>query len=336
MILRLRAIVERLASLWLTLGCIVLALVIAVTGETLNLAMGVSMAAPFAVLCVNLLAAVVTNPKLYRQCGLLGFHLALAGLACLAAIDQLVALEGHVEVTEGAAFDSRLVESKMGPLHPGGLDRVRFVQGDIAINYAPGLKRMDTRSVVRVPSGAHGWASLVVGDDKPLVFGAYRFYTSFNKGYAPVLTFFDRQGASHRGTVHLPSYPLNYYKQGNQWTPPGEIAPIKLWLHLPTPVFKKEEHWRFQKPESASLVVIDGPRRHELRPGGVVEIGSGKLRFDGLRSWMGYTITYNPLLPWMLAAAAVGILCLCWHVARRAIRTPWRAGPLSEDVADAA
>jgi len=336
MIRRLRAMTERLASLWLTLGCVVLALIIAVTGEAFDLAIGVAMAVPFAVLCVNLLAAVATNPKLYRQYGLLGFHLALAGLACLAALDRLVALEGHVEVTEGAAFDPRLVESKTGPLHPGGLDRVRFIQGDIAINYAPGLKRRDTRSVVRVPSGARGWSSVVVGDDKPLVFGAYRFYTSFNKGFAPLLTFFDGQGAPHRGTVHLPSYPLNYYKQGNQWTPPGETAPIKLWLHLPTPLFKKQNHWQFQKPDAASLVVIDGQRRHELRPGGVVEIGSGKLRFDGLRSWMGYTITYNPLLPWMLAAAAVGILCLCWHVAQRVVRMPWRAASLSEDTADAA
>ena len=336
MIRHVRIIWRALASLRLTLGCILLALAIALTGEAFGVAFGTYMTIPFALLCLNLLAAVATNPKLYRHGGLLGFHLALAALALLAAFDQLLTLSGHVEVTEGAAFDPGLVQAEAGPLHPGGLERVRFVQGGFTVKYAPGLKRRDTRSMVQVRSGNNGWRTVIVGDDRPLVFGDFRFYTSFNKGFAPLLTFFDKQGVPHRGTVHLPSYPLNYYKQGNRWTPPGGSRPIKLWLHLPKPAFETQENWQFQKPESAALVVIDGGNRYELRPGGVVDIGLGKLRYEGLRSWMGYTITYSPLLAWMLAAAATAILCLAWHVARGVMRTPWHAASGRREADDAA
>jgi len=336
MIRQVRDIGGLLASLWLTLGCILLALAIGLMGEAFDVAIGNFMAVPFALLCLNLLAAVVKNPKLYRQGGLLGFHIALAGLALLAAFDQLLTLSGHVEVTEGASFDSGLVQAEAGPLHPGGLERVRFVQGGFTINYAPRLKRRDTQSTVRVPSGANGWHTMTVGDDRPLVFGNFRFYTSFNKGFAPLLTFVDSQGVSHRGTVHLPSYPLNYYKQGNRWTPPGGSRPIKFWLHLPKPVFEMQQHWQFQKPESASLIVIDGDKRHEVRPGEAIDISKGKLRYEELRTWMGYKITYSPLLPWMFAAAAIAILCLGWHVVRRVTQTPWLAGSGRRDVADVA
>jgi len=312
-----------LASLWVTLASIAAAAVVALAGQGTAMPVGLYIALPFAALFVNLVAALATNPVLRRQGGLLGFHLALAGLALLVATDRLMAFYGHVEISEGAVFDPTLVEANAGPLHPWKLDRVRFAQGGFDISYAPGMKRRDTVSEIFVPDGHDGWQRALIGDDRPLIAAGYRFYTSFNKGFAPVLSYVAPDGVTHRGAVHLPSYPLNYFKQGNDWVLPGTEERVKLWLHLPGPVYDEARAWRFRKPEDARLVLIDGERRYELRPGETLAVRGGSLRYDELRSWMGYTISYNPLVPWMLAAAVLSILAFGWHAVAKFRRTPW-------------
>lgn len=322
-----------LASLQVTLGCLAAAAAVVVVGQNGDWPVGVAIAAPFGMLFVNLAAALATNRVLRSQAGLLGFHLALAGLALLIALDRLMAFYGHVEVTEGAAFDPALVEASAGPLHPWEIDAVRFVQGPFEINYAPGMKRRDTVSTVYLPNSS-GVRSVEVGDDNPLVAGNYRFYTTFNKGFAPLVTFITRDGVRYRGSVHLPSYPLNYYKQGNDWTLPGTTTLVKLWLHVSEPVYVEQAAWRFQKPNDAALVVIDEDGRHELGLGESVELRDGLLRYDGLLGWMGYTISYNPLMPWMLAAVVVGLACFAWHIFGKVRAMPWdREQP---EIADAA
>jgi cytochrome c biogenesis protein len=313
-----------MASLRVTLAGLIAAAVVALIGQDGTWPIGVYIALPFAVLFVNLVAAVATNPALRAQGGLLGFHLALAGLALLVAADRLTAFYGHVEVTEGTAFDPTLVEANAGPFHRPGLDRIRFTQGGFEIHYAPGMKRRKTFSTVYLADGAS--RAVTVGDDSPLVAGGYRFYTTFNKGFAPVVTFIAADGTAHSGSIHLPSYPLNYYKQGNEWEIPGTGVRMKLWLHIPSPVYAEDRAWRFRKPEDATLVLVDGQRRHELRPGDVIEVGGGMLRYEELRSWMGYTISYNPLISWILAAAAVAAFCLLWHSIARFRRSAWDRG----------
>lgn len=324
MIRAAHSIACRLASLWLTLVCVTTAAGVALTGHFADASIGVWIAVPFGMLGLNLLAALAVTPKLRRQGGLLGFHLSLAGLALLAAADQLISLSGHVEITEGAPFDARMVEAEAGPLHPWRLDRVRFVQAGFQIDYAPRMKRRDTRSTVLLPAGGGGWREVVVGDDNPVVVDDYRFYTSFNKGFAPVLTYTDRGGRAHTGSVHLPSYPLNYFKQGNEWALPDGTGSVKLWLHIPEPVYDPESFWQFDKPDDAVLVVIAGEDRHELRPGDSVAVNAGTLRYEELRGWMGYTIAYNPLTPWMLASVVIAVLCLAWHMATKFMRVPWQ------------
>ena len=320
---RFRTILCGLASLWLTLVCVVGAAGIAMAGQLTDCVVGPSMAIPFAAMFINLLAAVATTSKLRRHIGLLGFHLALAVLALLVAADRLVAMSGHVEVTEGAYFDPNLVKAKVGPLHRWRLDDIRFIQGDFIINYAPGMKRRETRSTVHMPSTDESWKSVVVGDDVPLTVDGYRFYTSFNKGFAPVITYTNSSGESYSGAIHLPSYPLQYYKQGNEWTPPGTAEKVKFWLQIPQPVYAEDDPWIFSKPENATLVVLENGERRELRPGDRLRYGSGILRYDELRVWMGYTISYNPLTPWMAGSVIVAVLSLVLHVAWKFTRYSW-------------
>lgn len=321
------SIAAALASLRLTFACLVAAATIAVVSQLTDRPFALYLAAPFALLFINLVAALVVTPKMRQQPGLLGFHLALAILALLAAFDRLMAFSGHVEVTAGAAFDPALVQASAGPLHRPSLSEIAFIQGDFTIQYSPGMKRRETVSHVRVPDGGTGWRTISFGDDRPLIASGYRFYTTFNKGFAPVLTYVDGTGQSHSGAVHLPSYPLNYYKQGTDWLPPGAGQAIKLWLHLPDQVYEEDARWEFETPQNTKLVVMQGDERHELRPGDEMATHDGILRYDGLRSWMGYTIDYAPLTPWMLGAVVVGVLFLAWHVLSKQLRKPWCEAP---------
>ena len=269
---------------------------------------------PAAASFVSLVAALLVQPKLKAQPALFAFHALLALLVVLVAADQLTAVKGHVEMTEGTGFDASLAKIDAGPLHPYGLDRVAFVQGPFDINYLPGMKRRETVSRVQIPDGGGQWREVSVGDDDPLIFGNYRFYTSFNKGFAPVITYADAGGRTMTGAVHMPSYPLNDYEQGNEWTPPGG-RPVKLWLSLAEPVYQVDGSWNFRKPDNPVLVVIDGENRQELSRGEVADLGGGaSIRFEALRSWMGYTITSNIFAPWIIATAVAACLSLAAHL----------------------
>jgi len=273
---------------------------------------------PVAGLFINLIAALAAYATLRTQPMLFAFHAMLAVLALLIGLDRLTALKGHVEVTEGASFDASLAQIEAGPLHPYALDDVAFVQGGFEIQYLPGMKRRETISQVRIPAGAGEWQEARVGDDDPLIAGNYRFYTSFNKGFAPVITYTNASGQSVTGAVHMPSYPLRDFDQGNEWTPPGwsrDREPVKLWLSLGEPIYDENTAWTFRKPADPALVVIDGEERHELTLGqGVALAGGGTIRFDDLRSWMGYTITANLFNAWMLAVVLAACLALAAHL----------------------
>ncbi len=181
-------------------------------------------------------------------------------------------------------------------------------------------------SLLQVPDGAGRWHQVRVGDDDPLISNSYRFYTSFNKGFAPVLTYIGPDGASVTGAVHMPSYPLRDFDQGNDWVPPGG-DPLKLWLSIPEPVFDADEEWVFRKPEDPVLVVLEGAARHELALGQVTALSGGAaVRFDGLRTWMGYSIAANLFNAWMAAVAIAATLALGVHLWGRFLPASGAAG----------
>lgn len=295
------------------LGMVVAVLVLC---RVLDSPAGRWVAVPLAGLCVNLVAAVAVNGKLRRDLGLLVFHLGLALLAGTAALGRLFAFDGHVEVTEGAALDPAQVVGQGGPLHPRRFAEAAFVQGAFKINYLPGMKRRETRSRVSVSDGAGGWVQHVVGDDTPLILAGYRYYTTHNKGYAPVLAW-TVKGRTETGAVHLPSYPANDFRQGTEWQLPDGSGEVALWLSMPTPAYSETASWEFRKPDDARLVVIDGEKRHELAPGDEVGVRGGSLRYVGLNTWMGYTIFYDPTLPWLVAEALLAVVGLGIHAAVR-------------------
>jgi cytochrome c biogenesis protein len=316
---------RRLASLRLTLVLIALLAVGTALAFRLEGARTWPMVAPLALLAVNLLAAIATNGVFRRQTWLLVFHLALVALLLLVAAGRLTYLKGMVGVTDGATFDGRLAEDERGPWHAGALESVRFVNAGFAIDYAPGLQRGATRNEVLWQSAGGRWEKAVIGDQHPLVIAGYRFYTTFNKGFAPIFHWQGADGAQLYGSVQLPSYPMHEYGQALEWTPPGGRTPVWVMLDIDEVVIDPDEHAEFRLPERYTLVVRVGEARHVLRPGDSVALPDSTLTFDGLRAWMGYRVFYDWTLPWLLAACAVAVISLAGHFWQKFAARPWDA-----------
>jgi len=205
----------------------------------------------------------------------------------------------------------------------GRLDKVEFIQGAYTVNYAPGLKRGLTHSEVFLPGPGGEVISRDVGDDRPLVLERYRFYTTHNKGFAPILTWLPTQGPSISGRINMPSYPLYDYKQDNQWTPPGTQQKIKFWLQLQTGM-TLEQAWVLDgRNSTGTLVVSAGDKRVELQVGDEVELDQGRLRYESLTTWMGYRVFYDPTIQWLFWVTIIGVFGLTHFFWTKLNLKPW-------------
>src|SRR3569832_350252 len=106
-----------LASLRLTLaGMLLLAIGAALSYNTPAPTPVWVLVVPMALRAINLLAAIITNPRINRRGGLLTFHLALLGVVILAAIGRLTHLEALIELLQDTAFASaELFDDSRGP-----------------------------------------------------------------------------------------------------------------------------------------------------------------------------------------------------------------------------
>lgn len=278
---------------------------------------------PMLLLAINLIAAIISNPRINRRGGLLLFHIGLLGIVLLAAVGRLTHMDGRVEIVEGTAFSNEaLSDVHSGPLHGGALDEVRFVQGPYTVEYRSQMMRGLTHSYVAIPDGQGGWSEAVVGDDRPLVLEGYRFYTTFNKGFAPILSWLDENGqVIETGAIHMPSYPLFDFKQSNSWTPQGGEE-IKFWLQLETGLTAAEAWVLDGRRATGTLVVNVNGNRTELLPGESVKMAGGALRYERLSTWMGYKLFYDPTLYWMFATAMVSVAGLGVHFWRKLATEP--------------
>jgi cytochrome c biogenesis protein len=273
--------------------------------------------APLALLALNLLAAILTNPRIYRRGGLLIFHVGLLLIAVLAAIGRLTYMEGRVELVEGQPFAMEdVIDMRAGLLHRGSMEKVQFIQGPYTVDYTTGMTRGPTRSQVALPDGRGGWEQRVIGDDTPLVIDGYRFYTTFNKGFAAIVTWMADGSGPVTGAVHMPSYPLFEHRQANRWVL-DDGREIRFWLQLETDM-DPEGDWRLDPARTpAILVVRDGDRRIELAPGQAASVDGGLLRYERPAGWMGYKIYYDPTLPWLFIVSFMTVFGLAAHLWRK-------------------
>jgi cytochrome c biogenesis protein len=316
---------RRLASLKFTLvGMVLLGLGAAASyGNPVDVSVWV-LIVPLALLALNLSAAIATNPRINRQPGLLLFHVCLLCTVILAGVGRLTHLDAHLEIAEDQAFSPNLLlEVKRGPWHRGNLDKVAFTQGRYTVEYAPHMKRGLTHSTVYLPAPDGRLTPRDVGDDRPLILHRYRFYTTHNKGFAPVLTWIPNQGEAVTGRINMPSYPMFDYKQDNHWTPPGTHQEIKFWLQLHT-ALDVEKSWVLDgRNSTATLVVTVGDRREELEKGQELQLADGRLRYENLTTWMGYRVFYDPTIQWLFWVTIAGVLGLTHFFWTKLNLVPW-------------
>jgi len=277
------------------------------------------LAVPFGALALNLLAALFVNRMFRRHGGLLVFHVCLLAVFVLGGVAHLMSLAARLEIAEGQAFDpSRLEVQRAGPWHPRNrLQGIHFVQDRIRVEYHPGLTRGRTSSTIRLSGFPPGATTQRFGDAVPFAVGGYRFYTTSNKGYAVVVSWFGDDGTRQTGAIHFPSFPVRDWKQIARWTPPaGNTLEMTLRLAKTVPDGKR---WILDSREADGELAVarTGKPKVTLAQGQSIRLPGGRMRFEDIRMWMGYTVSYNPLLPWFLAAAVVGIGALGWHLWRK-------------------
>ncbi|MBI5910821.1 MAG: cytochrome c biogenesis protein ResB [Betaproteobacteria bacterium] len=314
----------RLASLKLTLAVLVLLGVGVLANDPAAGGTAWLVAVPLFLGALNLSAAVLTNPVFRRQTALLTFHLALLALVLLAAAGRLTYLKGQLELAEGEVFHGQLTQSESGPWHRSQLERAQFVNEGFTIRYEKGMRRAETRNTVSWLDDSGGVQRAVIGDQEPLVRQGYRFYTSFNKGFAPVFVWHPADGsAARRGTINLPSYPIHEYRQALEWTVPGTRTPLWTMLQFDEVLLDPEQVSQFRLPEKHTLVVRIGEARHELAPGASLTLPQGVLVYERLSTWMGYTVFYDWTLPWLFAACVLAVASLGWHFWQKCAAQPW-------------
>ncbi len=269
-----------------------------------------------ALLSINLLVAVALHPAFRRQLPLLVAHLALLVLVVAVAAGRLLSLDGRFELTQGEPFDGTLLDRAAGRLHVDRLERLSFRHEGFEIDYAPGLRRGATRNTVTWQDDEGRPQRGVIGDHRPLVLDGHRFYTSSNKGFAPLLRWEPVAGEPQLGVVHLPSYPLYELSQSRTWLlPDGREAWVML--RIDEKLIDPEAAARFRMPQQYRLIVRVAEQRAELRPGEALALPGGRLVFEELRTWMGYRVAYDPALPWLLVASLLSPLALAVHYLQR-------------------
>lgn len=285
-----------------------------------------ALALPLFLFSLNLFAAILTNPLFRRQMPLLMFHLALIAIVLLVAVGRLSYLKGKVEVGEGETFSAQLADVDKGPWHWGRLDKVSFINEGFTIEYEPtvkGVKRGRTFNSLRWRDEEGKEKHGVIGDMTALTLYGYHFYTSPNKGFAPAFIWRPDAGKPVLGTVHLPAYPKHEYKQALTWTPPGSREAVWVMLQFDEAIINPDKPSEFHLPTEHRLVVRTGEVRHELKPGESVRLADGVLEYNGLRSWMGYTIFYDITLPWLLASGVLAVGCMAVYFWRKFSVQSW-------------
>ncbi len=319
----IRALPAALASTRLTLVLLALLAAAVVAGYRDESIAASALTLALAALTLNFAAAVAVRPAFRRQAPLLVVHLALFAVIALAGLGAMTRLSGKFELTQGVVFDGTLLEHDAGPWHRSHLDRAAFAHEGFEIDYAPGLKRGRTRNAVQWIDEAGRTHRAVIGDHEPLVLHGYRFYTTPNKGFAPVFTFV-AAGAREavQGGVHLPSYPAHALRQARAWTLPDGN---EIWVMLASeePLIEPDRAGSFQLPRVKDVIVRVGEIRVAMRVGDTVDLAGGRLHYAGLRTWMGYRVYADWTLPWLLVASTLAALALGVHFWVRFRAQPW-------------
>tara|TARA_R110002167_G_scaffold12233_5_gene52325 strand:- start:3083 stop:4084 length:1002 start_codon:yes stop_codon:yes gene_type:complete len=321
----------KLASLKLTLACLLYLLVsVALAYLTASDSYQQRSLAPWflvpplSLLSLNLIAAIITNPSFRAQPALLLFHLSLLAIALLIGVGHLTNMKGWTEVVAGGVYEGSVNEPRAGLLHPWHIRQLRFINEGFEIDYAAGPSRRHTANRVRWQDEEGQEQSAVIGDQIPLQLQGYRFYTSFNKGFAPKFLWRDSEGRVSSGAVHLPAWPEHGFNQAAEWTPAGARQSLWIQLEFEDPILLADRASTFRAPAEYQLILRIGSERHLMHAGDSLALEEGTLVFQGLTTWMGYSIFYDPSRYWLLAACLLAVMSIAGHFWLRFSARSWQ------------
>jgi cytochrome c biogenesis protein len=279
---------------------------------------------------LNLAAALTTQPVFRKKPFLLMFHVCLMLLIALAGLGRLTYLQGRFELSQGQVFAGELLEVDQGPLHNNRLTGLRFVNQGFEVSYHEGLRRDKTENQVLWLDSSGASHTSVIGDQYPLVIDGYRIYTTFNKGFALTFTTEDENGHLTRGTVNLPSFPAREFEQAQYWTLPGTKTEVWSNLVLDEPVIDTNRGFLLTVPNKHHIVMRIDEHRYELAPGEGIDLGQGRLHYEGVRQWMGYKIFYDWTRPWMIADCLLAITFMLFHFLEKFRAAPVKRSGITE------
>lgn len=316
-------ILRILGSLRLTLFGIVLI----ATGVLLNIYIpgntDLFISGPVVFLSVNLLAAIITRPRMRQQHALLLFHLCLLVLVVLVLLGRLTHFKGQVELTEGQLLEAaNLVTVSSGPWYRDTLTDIQLQQGPIQVAYATQNYRQETHSQTMLTTAQRGMEMVIIDDNNPLVIGNYHFYITSNKGFSTILRWTDMAGQAVLGAVNFPSYPAMDFKQKQQWvTPEGEKLSLRLIIEN---IADTNNKWILSSKVATPRldVIVNGKVHTSLLPGDSMKLSGGELQFMQLKMWMGYHINYDPGSRWIFLIALLGVLAMSLHLYERQVNAP--------------
>lgn len=269
---------------------------------TMELALGI----PLTLFCINLLSATLHAGRMRNQIELLIFHWSLLALILLATLSGLHHMEGWVRLSSGEMFEGKPDGIKTGPWHKWHLDGVRFMQGDFTLvrGQAGEVHRIDNQ--VFLPDAWGNMNRLKVTGETPMELQGYRFLTTRQWGFAPILIWIPlATGEIQRGAVQMPTYPGNPFNQVMRWTLPGTER--NLWLMLEMGEIPLDPEHVDLTPQYSTdpfpLIVRNGEERMVLLPGESIHFAEGSLTYETLSRWMGYQIMHDPFTSWLLAAS---------------------------------
>ncbi len=277
---------------------------------------------PVFLLMLNFILALVLRKIFIGKSSLLIFHMALFALVSLAIAGQFTYLKATLELSTHEQFSGQLENVDVGLWHDYQLSNVRFTNLGFTINYHKGIMRDSTHNRIQLDKNVGAYSNnnlgqtkvVEVGDDVPLVIGHYRFYTTHNKGYAPLFRWFPADGSPVKlGNIHLPAYPIHEYQQAKEWTLPQTQQKIWTMLVIEEDLLPEDSDFNFRVSYKHHLVIRVNGQRYVLRQGDEINLPGGILRYDSLVSWMGYMVDYDWTRPWLFAACLIALFSLSFY-----------------------
>lgn len=275
----------------------------------------VAMLPPLALLVLNLLAAIVSTPRFRADLPLLIFHLALLAFVVLLVIARLTYLDATATLAEGATFTGQVHREARGPLHRTELSSLRF--RNEGLTSATHDQDVRTHNQVRWWDDMGADYSAEIGQDRPLVLDGYRIYPT-RRGFAPKFLWQPAGGGIEFGSVQLDYVDSDGFASSAAWQLP---AGPEVWVMLDVEAIKRVGGTKRVVPGAANaaypLLVRVRDQRITLHPGESVEILGGRLTYTQLGSWVGYRISYDPTMPWLIATVIGGVASLLWFYGMR-------------------